>query len=242
MRTPSLRTTSIDAVFIVTRHSAHADLTCRALEAGKAVFVEKPLALTTRRARPDPGHGQTTGNDRIMVGFNRRFAPLLVDMRSRFGRYIRADERPLPGQCRTAGVGQLVSGRRTRGFSFRGRRWSFRGHMSWWIGSDPVEVSGTARGESRRNSDEPALRGRITRRPSPMSRMHTAAFRRRPSKPPAAAGRHDWTTSDVPPCGQATHARTRRYLGAQTRASRPRSGPSSSPCEPDGPMPISLDR
>src|SRR6202020_2186988 len=28
----------IDAVFIVTRHSSHADLTCRALEAGKAVF------------------------------------------------------------------------------------------------------------------------------------------------------------------------------------------------------------
>ena len=38
---------SIDAVFIVTRHSSHADLTCRALEAGKAVFVEKPLALTS---------------------------------------------------------------------------------------------------------------------------------------------------------------------------------------------------
>ena len=37
---------NIDVVFIVTRHSTHADLTCRALEAGKAVFVEKPLALT----------------------------------------------------------------------------------------------------------------------------------------------------------------------------------------------------
>ena len=46
MRTPCLRTTSLDAVFIVTRHSSHAELACRALEAGKAVFVEKPLALT----------------------------------------------------------------------------------------------------------------------------------------------------------------------------------------------------
>ena len=36
----------LDAIFIVTRHHTHADLVCRALETGKAVFVEKPLALT----------------------------------------------------------------------------------------------------------------------------------------------------------------------------------------------------
>ena len=43
---------SIDAVFVVTRHSSHADLACRALRAGKAVFVEKPLALDRGRAGP----------------------------------------------------------------------------------------------------------------------------------------------------------------------------------------------
>src|SRR5215469_17388791 len=37
---------SLDAIFIVTRHATHAGLVCRALETGKAVFVEKPLALT----------------------------------------------------------------------------------------------------------------------------------------------------------------------------------------------------
>src|SRR4029079_9201397 len=37
---------SLDAIFIVTRHHTHADMVCRALETGKAVFVEKPLALT----------------------------------------------------------------------------------------------------------------------------------------------------------------------------------------------------
>jgi len=36
----------IDVVFIATRHHSHAELTCRALERGKTVFVEKPLALT----------------------------------------------------------------------------------------------------------------------------------------------------------------------------------------------------
>ena len=61
---------ALDAIFIVTRHHTHADLVCRALETGKAVFVEKPLALTREeldriargggadRQRPDHGRVQ----------------------------------------------------------------------------------------------------------------------------------------------------------------------------------------
>ena len=51
--TAVLEDESLDAIFIVTRHATHADLVCRALETGKAVFVEKPLALTARGAGPD---------------------------------------------------------------------------------------------------------------------------------------------------------------------------------------------
>lgn len=66
---------AIDAVVIATPHGEHADLVCRALTAGKAVFVEKPLALTradlaaiVEARRNAPGF--------FMVGFNRRFAPM----------------------------------------------------------------------------------------------------------------------------------------------------------------------
>jgi predicted dehydrogenase len=76
---------SLDAVFIVTRHSSHAELACRALEAGKAVFVEKPLALSGEELTRVLATVDATGNDRILVGFNRRYAPLLVEMRARFG-------------------------------------------------------------------------------------------------------------------------------------------------------------
>ena len=72
---------SLDAIFIVTRHHTHADLVCRALETGKAVFVEKPLALTREELQRIIDVVVRTGNDRLMVGFNRRFAPLLVQMR-----------------------------------------------------------------------------------------------------------------------------------------------------------------
>src|SRR5215475_8438617 len=76
---------SLDAIFIVTRHHTHADLVCRALETGKAVFVEKPLALTGDELQRIIDVVASTGNDRLMVGFNRRFAPLLADLKAGFG-------------------------------------------------------------------------------------------------------------------------------------------------------------
>src|SRR5579871_4959265 len=76
---------SLDAIFIVTRHATHAKLVCRALATGKAVFVEKPLALTREETDQIDAAVRKTGNDRLMVGFNRRFAPLLGAMRKSFG-------------------------------------------------------------------------------------------------------------------------------------------------------------
>lgn len=64
---------SIGSVIIATRHADHAELTAAALAAGKAVFVEKPLALDA----PGVETVRTAlGEESIlMVGFNRRFAP-----------------------------------------------------------------------------------------------------------------------------------------------------------------------
>ncbi|HEY4701981.1 MAG TPA: bi-domain-containing oxidoreductase, partial [Streptosporangiaceae bacterium] len=73
---------SLDAIFVVTRHATHADLVCRALETGKAVFVEKPLALTAEELDRITEVITKTGNDRLMVGFNRRFAPMLAKMKA----------------------------------------------------------------------------------------------------------------------------------------------------------------
>jgi predicted dehydrogenase len=76
---------SIDAVFVVTRHHSHADFACKALERGKAVFVEKPLALTAEQVDRLIETVARTGNDRLMVGFNRRFAPLFTFLQRGFG-------------------------------------------------------------------------------------------------------------------------------------------------------------
>jgi predicted dehydrogenase len=64
----------IDTMFVLTRHDSHASLVVRALEAGKHVFVEKPLALSEEDL--DRIERAASASDRLlMVGFNRRFAP-----------------------------------------------------------------------------------------------------------------------------------------------------------------------
>ena len=66
-----------EVVFVATRHDTHAQWVEAALLAHKAVFVEKPLALTTRDYdRIATVQRATQG--RLMVGFNRRFAPATV--------------------------------------------------------------------------------------------------------------------------------------------------------------------
>jgi predicted dehydrogenase len=71
----------VHLVCIATRHDAHADLVCRALAAGKHVFVEKPLALNeSELARVEAAARESGGV--LLVGFNRRFAPMARAVRA----------------------------------------------------------------------------------------------------------------------------------------------------------------
>ncbi|MFI1710361.1 bi-domain-containing oxidoreductase [Streptomyces griseoruber] len=135
---------SIDAVFVVTRHSSHADLTRRALLAGKAVFVEKPLALTEDELAGVLAAVEESGNDRLQVGFNRRFAPLLQEARERFG------ARTGPASLRyLVNAGRLDHGswylrQGTEGSRFAGEGGHFIDTASWLLEADPVSVYAVA--------------------------------------------------------------------------------------------------
>jgi predicted dehydrogenase/threonine dehydrogenase-like Zn-dependent dehydrogenase len=131
---------SLNVIFIVTRHHTHANLVCRALETGKTVFVEKPLALNRAEIERILDVIERTGNNRLMVGFNRRFAPLLTDMRSRFG-----------PQASTSATRYLVNAGRLdsdswylneelEGSRFTGEGGHFIDTLSWWADSLPEEV------------------------------------------------------------------------------------------------------
>jgi predicted dehydrogenase len=62
-----------DAVLIATRHEDHAQYAVRALECGKPVFVEKPLAISSKQL--DEVSQAANGGASVTVGFNRRFSP-----------------------------------------------------------------------------------------------------------------------------------------------------------------------
>ena len=72
----------IHAVFVLTRHDSHADLAIRALRSGKHVFVEKPLGLTEEQIDDVAAAARESGS-MLMVGFNRRFAPLTRELVSK---------------------------------------------------------------------------------------------------------------------------------------------------------------
>ena len=80
---------SVDLVFVLTRHDSHAHLAAEALEAGKHVFVEKPLALNIDQLNDvqdavDRTSVESGPSPMLMVGFNRRFSPLAGWLKDRF--------------------------------------------------------------------------------------------------------------------------------------------------------------
>lgn len=76
----------INTVAVVTRHDTHARFVSQALEAGKNVFVEKPLAISQLELEQVQqaywqAHGRGS-SPHLMVGFNRRFSPQVAKMKT----------------------------------------------------------------------------------------------------------------------------------------------------------------
>lgn len=75
---------AMDTIAIATRHDSHARLVVQALNVGKHVFVEKPLALTLDELGEVEAAHDRAGRH-LMVGFNRRFAPQVQKMKHLLG-------------------------------------------------------------------------------------------------------------------------------------------------------------
>jgi len=74
----------IDLVIITTRHANHAELVLRSLEAGKHVFVEKPLATTQdqlKQIKAFYADKSRRFKPMLMVGFNRRFSAYMQEVK-----------------------------------------------------------------------------------------------------------------------------------------------------------------
>ena len=215
-------------------------MTCRALEAGKAVFVEKPLALTSDELDRILATVDATGNDRIMVGFNRRFAPLLVEMRERFGR----SSEPTSARY-LVNAGRLASDSWYRDAELEGSRFVGEGGhfvdtMSWWIGSHPVEVITMPAG----GPEEVQVSLRYDDGSLATITYLTDAHRRFPKETfeASSSGR----TARLDNFKRATvwsgpHARIRRHLGSTDKGQCAEISAFLKSVRTGAPMPISLD-
>jgi len=76
-----LNDSEINTVLITTRHNTHAKLVVDALDAGKHVFVEKPLALNQDELAEVKSAVNRNPDRQLLVGFNRRFSPLTEKMK-----------------------------------------------------------------------------------------------------------------------------------------------------------------
>lgn len=73
---------AVDTVVIATRHDAHGGQVLAALRAGKHVFCEKPLCLQLEELDAIEAEAAARPSQLLMLGFNRRFAPQVVKIRS----------------------------------------------------------------------------------------------------------------------------------------------------------------
>lgn len=88
---------TLDAILICTWHDSHAPLAIAAAQAGKHIFLEKPMALTLAECQAIE-EAVTTAGVHMMLGFKFRFAP-----------YVQKLKRAIPWPVLT--VGQIVDER-----------------------------------------------------------------------------------------------------------------------------------
>lgn len=151
-----LENPQINTVFITTRHDTHGSYVMQALRAGKNVFVEKPLALTEQelediqQAYAELQQTQAAA-PALMVGFNRRFAPLAVQLKQRLGKgpmsiLYRVNAGTVPAehwiQDRALGGGRIV-----------GEACHFIDFMTHLCGSLPRRVSAAAMADPQQLND-----------------------------------------------------------------------------------------
>lgn len=90
---------SVDVVLVASNHVFHADEAVTALEAGKFVFIEKPIALTLQDTDRIIAADQAAGGLKVFVGYMRRYAAAFVDA---------AEEVRSLGQIRYARVRDII--------------------------------------------------------------------------------------------------------------------------------------
>jgi predicted dehydrogenase/threonine dehydrogenase-like Zn-dependent dehydrogenase len=131
---------AINTVVIATRHHLHAAQVIAALNSGKHVFCEKPLCLDEAELARIAAHYDQSTHQLLMVGFNRRFAPLAIRLKA----FLQEVHEPLAIHYRVnAGFlapDHWLNDPRQGGGRIIGEVCHFVDFLSFVTGSVPIEV------------------------------------------------------------------------------------------------------
>jgi len=150
----------INTVVVATRHNLHAKQVLAALVVGKNVFCEKPLCLSEAELRSIVAAYDKDGSQSrplIMLGFNRRFAPMVAQMKC----FLSDISEPLALHYRI-NAGHLppdhwVNDREQGGGRIIGEACHFVDLLMFLAGSPIIEVEGQAVGSLSRYSGDNVL-------------------------------------------------------------------------------------
>jgi polar amino acid transport system substrate-binding protein len=147
----------VNLLVIATRHDLHAPLASRALERGRHVFVEKPLALSDEELEGVLA-AAARSEGRLMVGFNRRFSPLARAARDFFEG--RRDPLSLVYRINAGRIPRehWAQDEREGGGRIIGEVCHFVDLLQFWTGAPPVRVyAESVAGRNREMVDEDSV-------------------------------------------------------------------------------------
>ncbi len=133
---------SVEAVLIATRHATHARIALDALDAGKHVFIEKPMTTTVADADRIVAAADRQGLV-VRVGFNRRFSPYLLALREAIGR---SGVRMLYARANIGALANDWSNTTAEGGRLLGEGVHFFDLANWFMGGEPVAIAAVMAG------------------------------------------------------------------------------------------------
>jgi predicted dehydrogenase len=134
-----LKDPEIDVVVIVSRNSQHASQALAALQAGKHVFLEKPMALTIDECR-ELRNAVAESGKQLTIGFNRRFSPTYLGLKKQLAR--RSGPAVLNLRVNSPGIsGDYWMADPAIGGAILGEACHFVDLAFWLLESEPVMVS-----------------------------------------------------------------------------------------------------
>jgi len=130
----------IDLAIITTQHDAHAEIAKGCAEHGFNILVEKPLALNMKDAKA-VAKAVKDNNVELIVGFNRRFAPLSQKAKKIFAN--RTTPILMTFRVNSAGMSKdhWINDPKKGGGAILGEGCHFYDYCNWFIGSEPTDIS-----------------------------------------------------------------------------------------------------